>query len=72
MPAESRHPRNPRQNPAATADTLLNVMQIKPPTGFSEFHGSFRIGQRTCPGNTTGIYPTTGRSGEGRMGEDNQ
>jgi len=23
MPAESRHPRNPRQNPAATADTLL-------------------------------------------------
>ena len=25
MPAESRRPRNPRQNPAATADTLLNV-----------------------------------------------
>jgi len=25
MPAESRHPRNPRQNPAATADTLLYV-----------------------------------------------
>ena len=25
MPAESPHPRNPRQNPAATADTLLNV-----------------------------------------------
>ena len=28
MPAESRHPRNPRQNPAATADTLLNVRKI--------------------------------------------
>ena len=25
MPAEPRHPRKPRGNPAATADTLLNV-----------------------------------------------
>ena len=32
MPAESRHPRNPRQNPAATADTLLNVSQKYMPT----------------------------------------
>jgi hypothetical protein len=27
MPAESPRPRSPRQNPAATADTLLNVRE---------------------------------------------
>jgi len=32
MPAESPHPRNPRQNSAATADTLLNVRQKNMPS----------------------------------------
>ena len=42
MPAESRHPRNPRQNPAATADTLLNVRQKNMPsaTAYFESHAT--------------------------------
>jgi hypothetical protein len=37
MPAESPRPRSPRQNPAATADTLLNVRQKYMPPAIAHF-----------------------------------